>query len=116
MLSLEASIQSRTYAFTLRADDGGLVAVKLPDLFSEPEESGEVADPLQPGRKQRRPKLPLEDILALRMQCLDELEKVLDAIFERFLTRRLARAWQSEDVGLIRKRVSRGLKDRLVDA
>ena len=116
VLALEMSIQSRVYAFTLRADDGGLVGVKLPDLFSEPEDQGnEIVDPLAPKKKQRRPKLPLEDVLALRMQCLAELERVLDALFERFLVRRLARAWTTDDVVGIRKRVAAGLKQRLVD-
>jgi hypothetical protein len=115
VLSLEMSIQSRVYAFTLRADDGGLVGVKLPDLFSEPDEDGgAIEDPLAPKKRKRRPKLPLEDILALRMQCLTELEKVIDAMFERFVTRRLARAWQTEDVAGIRKTVAAGLRSRLV--
>lgn len=118
ILSLEVSIQSRVYAFTLKADDGGLVAVKLPDLFSEPDEDeGAIpVDPLEKKKAKRRPKLPLEDVLALRMQCLGELERVLDALFERFVTRRLARAWRSEDVAGIRKRVAAGLKQRLVEA
>jgi hypothetical protein len=115
VLSLECSIQSRVYAFTLRADDGGLVALKLPDLFSEPDEDGTVEDPLAPTKKKRRPKLPLEDVLALRMQCATELERVIDALFERFVTRRLARAWHTEDVAGIRKKVATGLKARLVD-
>ena len=71
---------------------------------------------LGPAPKKRRPKLPLEDILALRMQCLDELEAVIDALFARFITRRLARAWHTEDVAGIRKVVARGLKARLVEA
>jgi hypothetical protein len=116
VLALELSIQSRVYSFTLRGDDGGLAGVKLPDLFSEPEdEEAAVIDPLGPKKAKRRPKLPLEDVLALRMQCLAELERVLDALFERFLVRRLARAWHTEDVAGIRKRVSAGLKQRLVD-
>ncbi len=117
VLALEMSVQSRVYAFTLRGDDGGLVGVKLPDLFSEPEDAeAAVVDPLAPPRKaKRRPKLPLEDVLALRMQCLAELERVLDALFERFIVRRLARAWHTEDVAGIRKFVARGLKERLVD-
>ena len=117
VLSLEMSIQSRVYAFSLKADDGGLVSVKLPDLFSEPDEdSGPIPhDPLERKRQKRRPKLPLEDVLALRMQCLTELERVLDVLFERFVTRRLARAWRTEDVAGIRKHVALGLKDRLVD-
>src|SRR5688572_23610131 len=107
VLQLEVAIQSRVYSFTLRADDGGLVGVKLPDLFSEPEDAeGEnpiPVDPLgPPKKKKRRPKLPLEDVLALRMQCLSELEKVLDVLFERFMTRRLAREWHKEDVARMR--------------
>jgi hypothetical protein len=115
-LALDMSLGHRVYSFTLRADDGGFVGVKLPDLFSEPEEDDGMQDPLGPKKRKRRPKLPLEDILALRMQCLDELEAVIDALFARFITRRIARAWHSEDVAGIRKAVSRGLKARLVDA
>jgi hypothetical protein len=116
VMSLECSIQSRVYAFTLKADDGGLVALKLPDLFSEPDEDGAtIEDPLAPKKRKRRPKLPLEDVLALRMQCASELENVIDALFERFVTRRLARAWHTEDVAGIRKKVATGLKARLVD-
>ena len=116
VLALECSIQSRVYAFTLRAEDGGLVGVKLPDLFSEPDEDGDtIEDPLAPKKRKRRPKLPLEDVLALRMQCLAELEQVIDAMFDRFVTRRLARAWHTEDVAGIRKKVAAGLRSRLVD-
>lgn len=119
MLSLELSIQSRVYAFTLRAEDGGMVGVKLPDLFSEPDEDEAGAipvDPLEKKKARRRPKLPLEDVLALRMQCLTELERVVDALYTRFITRRVARAWRSEDVAGIRKRVASGLRQRLIDA
>jgi hypothetical protein len=112
-LSLEMSIGSRVYAFTLRGSDGSVASLKLPDLFSEPEEDDLVVDPLEPQKKKRRPKLPLEDILALRMQCADEVEEVIDALFARFVTRRLARAWQTEDVTSIRKRVTTGLKARV---
>lgn len=116
-MSLDMSLGHRVYAFTLRADDGGLLGVKLPDLFSEPEDEGAaIHDPLKPPTKKRRPKLPLEDILALRMQCLDEVEAVVDALFARFITRRLALAWQTDDVATIRKNVARGLKARLVEA
>ena len=118
-MSLDMSLGHRVYSFSWRADDGGVVGVKLPDLFSEPEDqdAATIRDPLLgPATKKRRPKLPLEDILALRMQCLDELEAVIDALFARFITRRLARAWHTEDVAGIRKVVARGLKARLVEA
>jgi len=118
VLALDMSLGQRVYSFTLRSDDGGFVGVKLPDLFSEPEDQDAMAlrDPLAPAPKKRRPKLPLEDILALRMQCLEEVEAVIDALFARFVTRRLARAWHSEDVVGIRKAVAVGLKARVVDA
>ena len=48
------------------------------------------------------------------MQCLTELESVLDALFARFVTRRLARAWSNEDLSRMRKHVAQGLKQRLV--
>lgn len=115
-LALDLQIQSRVYTISIRGDDGALT-VKLPDLFSEPEdaEAATVEDPLAPKKKKRRPKLPLEDILALRMQCAEELERVLDALYEKFLVRRLARAWNTDDVARMRKHVATGLKNRLVD-
>ncbi len=118
VLALDLALtQHRVYSFTLRADDSGFVGVKLPDLFSEPEDAdaATLRDPLAPPQKKRRPKLPLEDILALRMSCLDEVEAVVDALFARFITRRLARAWHTEDVAGIRRAVAQGLKARLVD-
>jgi hypothetical protein len=114
-LQLEAAIDSRVYGFTLNGQDGGLTGVKLPDLFSEPEDENAVVDPLQKPKAKRRPRLPLEDVLALRMQCLDELEAVVDALFQRFITRRLARAWVSEDVAQIRAHVVKGLKRRIAE-
>ncbi len=115
VLALDLQIGHRVYSFTLNANDGGLSGVKLPDLFSEPEDQdAAVIDPLAPPKKKRRPKLPLEDILALRMQCVDELEAVLNGLFARFVTRRIARAWHSEDVAGMRQAVAKGLKARLV--
>lgn len=114
VLSLDMAVGNRVYAFTLNASDGGLSGVKLPDLFSEPEEDegALVLDGDQ--KKQKRPRLPFDAVLELRMSCLEELERVLDALFARFVTRRIARAWQTEDVRAIRKRVATGLKARLL--
>jgi hypothetical protein len=115
-MAFDAQVQSRTYSLGINGEDGAL-SVKLPDLFSEPEdaEAATVEDPLAPKKKKRRPKLPLEDILALRMQCAEEIERVLDALFEKFLVRRLARAWSTDDVARMRKHIAHGLKARLVD-
>lgn len=109
-LSLDTAIGNRVYSYTLNGADGSLSGVKLPDLFSEPEEQG--LDGETP--KQKRPRLPFDAMLELRMSCLDELERVIDALFARFVTRRVARAWQTEDVRAIKKRVAVGLKARLI--
>jgi hypothetical protein len=116
VLSLDVQVQSRTYSVVMRGEDGAL-SVKLPDLFSEPEDAqaATVDDPLAPKKPKRRPQLPLEEILALRMQCADEIERVLDALFHKFLVRRLARAWQNDDVQRMRKHIAGGLKQRMVD-
>ena len=116
VISLDVSIASRVYSFTLRGDDGSIAGLKLPDLFSEPDEDDNVVkDPLEMTKKKRRPALPLEDILALRMQCATELERVVDALFLNFITRRIARAWVTDDVAHIRTHVAKGLKQRLVE-
>ena len=112
-LTLELACDSRVYTFTLNAADGGHSGVKLPELFSEEEDDDPTGILGPPKAKKSRPKLPFDAVLTLRMQCLDELERILDALFERFVTRRLARAWVSEDVRSIRRRVSTGLKARI---
>jgi hypothetical protein len=118
-LELQCAISERVYKFTLRASDGGLATVKLPDLFSEPDDDEpDGLDPL-PGeapKKKSRPKVGFDELLSLRMACLEEIEAVIDALFQRFVTRRVARAWQSEDVHAMRQRVASGLKRTLPDA
>ena len=104
------------YELTLSGKDGGLSSVKLPDMFSDPDEDG--PELLDDDKKKRapRPKLPLDAVLDLRMVALDEVEAVFDALFARFMTRRLALAWQDDDVRLMRTAVTTGLKARLDQA
>jgi hypothetical protein len=114
LLSLEAALGSRVYAFTINSD-GSFSGVKIPDLFTEPEsETSEVEDPLKPVKKKRRPKIPSEDVLELRMMCLDELENIVDALFTEFLTRRLQDLPWQRDYNAIIGTVRRGLEDRLM--
>ncbi|MCP4498408.1 MAG: hypothetical protein GY822_00375 [Deltaproteobacteria bacterium] len=112
-LSLVLAIDSRVYEFTMSSKDGGYSGVKLPDLYSEPDEDNPLFDDEKKAKKPKKPKLPLDAIIDLRMSCLDELEEVLNALFHRFVTRRLARAWLAEDVKSMQKRVQAGLKERL---
>lgn len=108
-LELQVAISERVYTFTLRAADGGISSVKLPELPPMDSEEDPGADPTE--RKTRRPRV--DDLLTLRMACLEEVERIVDALFARFVTRRLARAWHTEDISAMRKKVASGLAARL---
>lgn len=114
-LGLCVALGERVYTFVLAAD-GTMSSVKLPDLFSDDdgEKAGEVGGDGQAVKKRRRPKLPLEDIMELRMQCLDELDAICDALFAEFLTRRLSSDAWARDERTILRCVSEGLSQRLV--
>lgn len=113
VLALQMQVGERVYELSLNAD-GGISGVKLPDLFTQDggEESDDEDAEERPRRKRRRGP-DAADVLALRMACLDEVDAVLDALFRRFVTRRLARAWTTEDVRAIRKVVAARLAARL---
>jgi len=112
-LSLVMALDSRVYEFTMSSKDGGFSGVKLPDLFTDPDEDQPLFDDDKKKKPAAKPKLPLDAIIDLRMSCLDELESVVDALYSRFITRRLARAWLSEDVKHMKDVVQTGLKERL---
>ncbi len=118
-LAMEMAIGSRVYAFTLGAD-GGFSGVKLPDLFSEPDADagaapGEISAEGGEVKRKRRPKIPMEDVLELRMQCLDELEAVIDALFAEFMERRLSSDSWFRDERAIFSCVRNGLAARMVE-
>jgi len=112
-MDLQMAIGDRVYGLTLKAGDGGLSSVKFPDLFTEPDENFDADDEDEGDGRPRRRGPSLDDVLALRMSCLDEVENVIDALFSRFVTRRVARAWQSEEMKSMRKKVAAGLAARL---
>jgi hypothetical protein len=100
LLSLQIAISERVYEVALRSDGG--FSVKVPDLSSDGED----------GQKKR---IDAADLLDLRMMVLDDCERVMDDLFRRFVTRRLARAWHTEDLSSMRRVVASRLK-RMVDA
>lgn len=116
-LSLQMATGERVYELVLTGSDGG-VSLKVPDLFSkdEPpdEDAGADGEDAAPKRRARRP--DAADVLDLRMMVLDDVERVLDDLFRRFVTRRLARAWHSEDLKTIRSTVATRLKGHLPSA
>ena len=101
-LELQMSVSGRVYRFTLRGLDGGLSGVVFPDLLSDEADDGA-----------SRAKIHFDDLLSLRMMCLDEIEAIIDALYRRFITRRLARAWHVEDLSKLRAHVLAGLKARV---
>jgi hypothetical protein len=102
VLSLQMAMGERVYEFALTSD-GGISGLKLPDLMTGEDGEG--------GTGARRP--DAADILDLRMMAHDDVETVVDDLFSRFVTRRLAGAWQSEDLRSMRRAVATGLKARL---
>jgi hypothetical protein len=105
-LGLEVSFLDRVILATLKAEDGSIREVKITDVA--PPEEDEMAE--ESARARQR--LGAEEALFLRMAALDELEDVVDGLFRRFLTRRLARAFLTEDLGRIRRSIKDGLKAR----
>ncbi len=113
LLALDMAVGNRVYSFTLDGSDAGFSGMKLPDLFTDPNED-EAKDAVTGDKKLRRPKLPFDAVLELRMMCIAEAENVVDALFERFLHRRTGRTWQTDDMAMIRRVISRGLEARLL--
>ena len=100
MLSLQLAISERVYEVSLTADGG--FTVKVPDLSSDGEdEAPKRIDPI--------------DMLDLRLMVLDDVERVIDDLFQRFVTRRLARAWHTEDLSAIRRVIATRLKRMVAD-
>lgn len=112
VLALQMQIGERVYEFSLHAD-ASIGGLKLPDLLTPGGESeGDDLDFDEEGPARSR-RADLADHVSLRMMCLDEVEAVVDALYARFVTRRLARAWSTEDLRSIRRAVAARLAARL---
>jgi len=107
LLSLDIAVSNRVYSLTLKKD-GSIASLKLPDLFTDPDEDGEQLQPEAGKKKKKRPTLPLEDILVLRETCVEEVEKVIHGLFKEFVRERLTRDW-SRTAASIQASLSREL-------
>ena len=112
-LSLDFVIKERVHSFTLSAADAALSNVKTRSIFEEKEKDEYVLDVENDEEKKESNLFGDEESVLIRMSNLDEIEALLDGLFSRFLTRRLAQAFVSEDVRVIRERVAQGLKEKL---
>ncbi len=109
-MEMELVIAERMINFAIHASDGALTQVRLSQLF---EESGDVADKQFGDDKAIDDEVSAETTLLLRMSALDDLEEIVDKLFQRFLTRRLAQAFASEDIKLMKNVVAQGLKRKV---
>lgn len=115
VLALQIQVSERVYELSVNAD-GSIVGLKLPDLFSQDDDTDDshrVRLDDESKRRTPKPRFDAADVLALRCLCMDEVEAVIDSLFQRFMTKRLARAWASEDLRAIRKSVAARLAARL---
>lgn len=108
---IDLVIAERSYTFTLNSLDGSLSQVKMQLGFDKgsdkslfEDESGEV--------KQEEP-VDEETTLLLRMSALDEIDDLVDALFKRFLDKRLGQTFVSQEVQSIRAKVAEELLKKL---
>lgn len=109
-MQLVMAINSRVYTLTLESKNRKITA-KLPDLFTDPNKAGETSgegEELE-AVPTRTGSLPLDAILDLRMTCLDEMEAVIDALYRKFIEKRVARQWLTKELAEIRTHVAERL-------
>lgn len=114
VLALDVVIAERIYSFTLHASDGAITLVKVKLLFDEKNNDALMIDEEGPGKaSKRRPTITDEELVLLRMSSLDEIEDLIDALFGKFLSRRLGQAFIAEDIKRIRSVVATGLENKV---
>lgn len=94
-LELQMALDERVYTVTLRGQDGQMSSVRFFEGMIK-EGEGDAGD-----------------VLDVRLAALDEIDAVIDGLFGRFVTRRLAQAWEKEDIMRMKKKVAAGLAAKL---
>lgn len=108
VLALQAEVNEIKYDFTLNATDGVISQVKIQMPFSEePEE-------YVPGQE-REPtvKLSDEETFFVRMASIEEIENIVENLYERFLHTRLAPDYVPVQLEQIRRHVISALQARV---
>lgn len=112
-LSLEVHFSQTVYTFLVYAKDGSISQFKSQQPFAEKiqspfydkrEDEAEIEDSAE---------LEDEGNLLIRMSALDEAEKILDALYRKFLERRIHQAFVSHDLTNMRRSVQEGLASKL---
>ena len=106
-LSLEITLGKRTHSFVVHSLDGAIGKARTVQDFQE--EDRAVVEEHAVENEQ----MTLETNLLLRMANMDEIEDILDGLFNRFLRRRLAQAFIKQEIGAMRQMIADGLLAKL---
>jgi len=107
-LSLDLVLGERIHSLTIQAVDGAISQVKTSEVFHKLNN-----EDFDEEEKEIQHEVELETNILLKMANLDEIEDLLDGLFEIFLKRRLASAFIEKDICVIRQMVSEGLLAKL---
>jgi len=108
VLSLQAEIDELKYDFTLNATDAAISQVKIHMPFSEEEEE------FVPGQEREVVgKVSEEENFFLRMSSIEEIEAIVDALYEQFLRIRLGSDYVTQHLTRIRRHVIEALQARV---
>ncbi len=107
---LDILVAERIYNLTLNAADGSISQVKMRFTFDEKSDGHEfVAEEEESTSAGGKESMDDETTIMIRMSSLDEVEDIVDALFQRFLSRRLGQAFMSQEVNPIRTKVAENL-------
>jgi hypothetical protein len=106
-------IGERSHTLTLNASDGAITQVKSKYLFDESDKESDVQFLDEESGQAKENKLSTEETILIRMSALDEIEDIVDQLFYRFLSRRLAQAFVTQDVSSIRSTIAEKLAEKL---
>lgn len=111
-LALEIHFSQSVYSFSVSAD-ASISNFKSVQPFAEKSSSQFTLEDEHGNEKEDAQELEDEAQLLIRMAALDEVETILDALYEQFLERRLHQAFVTQDLANMRRSVSEGLQSKL---
>ncbi len=112
-MALDVVVGEHIHCLTVNGTDGSLSQVKTRYLFAEQESKMDLAGFDEPSQGPKKKKLTDEESVLIRMSALDEIEAIVDSLFQKFLLRRLGQSFVQQDLTAIRLSVAEGLKARL---
>lgn len=113
-MALEMTINERTYHFALCGADGAFSQVKIDMSFDDKAEEGFSLENIggASGSPQDE-KFSEEEQMILRISALEEIEEIVDCLFDKFLRVRIAKDYVAKELGAMRSRIVEGLASKL---